>query len=59
MQDVSSLATKTLLTIVENKIPHVSNLVKKTDYNTKIQKLKINLMIIITINILLLQSLTL
>ena len=59
MQDVSSLATKTLLTIVENKIPDVSNLVKKTDYNTKIQKLKINLMIIITINILLLQSLTL
>ena len=33
--DVSSLATKIALTIVENKIPNVSNLVNKTDYNTK------------------------
>ena len=32
--DVSSLATK--LTAVENKIPSVINLVKKTEYNTKI-----------------------
>ena len=28
--DVSSLATKTALTAVENKIPHASSLVKKT-----------------------------
>ena len=33
--DVNSLATKIALTIVENKIPNVSNLVNKTDYNTK------------------------
>ena len=33
--DVSSLATKTAVTAVENKILSVSNLVKKTDYNTK------------------------
>ena len=33
--DVSSLATKTALTTVENKIPNISNLVKKTDYDTK------------------------
>ena len=33
---MSNLATKTALTTVENKIPSVSNLVKKTDYNTKI-----------------------
>ena len=30
------MATKTALTTVENKIPSVSNLVKKTDYHTKI-----------------------
>ena len=32
--DVSSLATKTALTSVENKTPNL-NLVKKTDYDTK------------------------
>ena len=30
--DLSSLATKTVLTIIENEIPNISNLVKKTDY---------------------------
>ena len=56
--DVSSLATKITLTAVENKIPSVSNLVKKkTEYNTKILKLKKNLLTIIMINILQLQSL--
>ena len=34
--DISNLATKTALTALENKITSVSNLVKKTDYNTKI-----------------------
>ena len=57
--DVSSLATKTALTAVKNEIPDVSNLVKQTDYNTKLQKLKVNLIIIIMINVLLLQSLIL
>ena len=57
IHDISSLATKTALTTVENKIPDVNNLVKKTNHNTKLQKLKINLIIIITINILILQSL--
>ena len=33
--DVTNLATKTELTGVENKI-HVSSLVKKTDYNTRV-----------------------
>ena len=78
--------------IIENKIPETSDLIKKTDYNTKITeieskipgvsnlatkylmlvvlllkqiitlkllKLKMNLIIMIMINILLLQSLTL
>ena len=41
ISDVSSLATKTALTAVENKIPDdVSSLVKKTNYNTKISKLE-------------------
>ena len=52
--DVSDLATKTALTSVENKIPSISNFVKKT---LKLQKLKINLIIIIMTNILILQSL--
>ena len=34
--DITNLATTTVLIAVENKIPSVSNLVKKTDYNTKI-----------------------
>ena len=53
--DISNLATKTALTARENKIPSASNLVKKTDYNTKVTE--INLIIIITINIFILQSL--
>ena len=32
--------TNTGLTAVENKIPNVSNLVKKTDYNTKISEIE-------------------
>ena len=55
--DVSNLATKTALTTVENEIPDVSNLVKKQIINLKLQKLKTNLIIIITINILILKSL--
>ena len=55
--DVSGLATKTALGNVENKIPDVSDLVKKQIITLKLQKLKINLKIIIMINILLLQNL--
>ena len=36
---ISGLATTSALTSVENKIPDVSNLVKKIDYNTKINKI--------------------
>ena len=39
--DVSSLATKTALTALENKIPHASSLVKKTDYNTKVTEIAV------------------
>ena len=54
---VSNLAIKTALTIVENKIIDVSNLVKKQTISLKLQKLKINLIIIIMINILIIRSL--
>ena len=37
---ITHLATTTVLTAVENKIPNVSNLVKKTDYNTKINEIE-------------------
>ena len=53
----SNLATKTALTTVKNKIPNVNNLVKKQIILQKLLKLKINLIIMIMINILLLQSL--
>ena len=36
----SSLVTKSASTVVENKIPNVSSLVKKTDYNTKISEIE-------------------
>ena len=34
------MATTTALAAVENEIPNVSNLVKKTDYNTKISEIE-------------------
>ena len=55
--DVSNLATKTALTTIENKIPDVGNFVKKTNYNLKVTELRMNLIIMIMINILILQSL--
>ena len=36
MPDVSSLAIKIALSAVKNKMPSVSSLIKKADYNTKI-----------------------
>ena len=59
ISDVSSLATKTALTAAENKIPSVNNLVKKQIITQKFLTFKINLIIIIMTNILLLQSLIL
>ena len=57
--DVSSLATKTALTVVESKIPSVSSLVKKQTMTQKLVSLKRNLLIIIMISVLPLQSLIL
>ena len=57
--DIINLATKTALTVVENKIPDVSNLVNEQAITLKLQKSKINSVIIIMINILQLQSLIL
>ena len=37
---ISGLATHSALTAVENKIPDVSSLVKKTDHNTKISDIE-------------------
>ena len=36
----TGLATNSELTAVENKIPVVNGLIKKTDYDTKISKIK-------------------
>ena len=38
--NITILATTTTLTAVANKIPNVGNLIKKTDYNIKLMKLK-------------------
>ena len=37
---MTGLATNLVLTAVVNKIPDVNNLVKKTDYNTKISDIE-------------------
>ena len=37
---ITNLATSSALTAVENQIPCVSNLVKKADYNTKINEIE-------------------
>ena len=37
---VNSLATNAALTAVEKKIPNISSLVKKTDYNIKITEIE-------------------
>ena len=50
-------ATNSALTVFEDKIPNVTNLVKKADYDTKIIEVEKNLLIVIMINILLLQNL--
>ena len=39
ISDISCLATETALIAVENKIPSVSSLVKKTNYGIKIREL--------------------
>ena len=56
MPSFSGLGTTAALTAVENKIPDVSNLVKKLTITQKSVKLKIKLLIIIMMNILLLQN---
>ena len=55
---ISASATNAALTTVENKIPDVSRQSKKQIITEKLLKLKINLLIIIITNILLLQGLT-
>ena len=40
MPSISELAATSALTVFENKIPSVSNLVKKADYDTKINELE-------------------
>ena len=59
--NITNLSNTAAPTAVENKTPNVVNLVKKTDYNTKLVKLKKKIIIImlnlIMINILLQKNL--
>ena len=57
--NISNLATKILVNKVENRIPDISNLVKKQTTILKLLILKINWIIIIMTNILILQNLIL
>ena len=43
MPSITNLASTTALTAVENKKSNVSNLLKKTDYNTKISEIDKNI----------------
>ena len=54
---ISGLVTNSKLTVVENKISNVSNLVIKQIITQKLVKLKIKLVIIIMMNTSLLQNL--
>ena len=40
MTNITRLATNSALTAVENKIPNVSSLVRKTDYDAKVSEIK-------------------
>ena len=40
LPSTSGLATTSALNAVENKIPNISNLVKKTDYETKVNEIE-------------------
>ena len=53
---ISGLARTSALTAVENKIP-VSNLINKTDYDTKVKEIERKLLIINIMKILLPQNL--
>ena len=54
---ITVLTTNAALNVVENKKPDISNLVKNTDQNTKLVKLKRKLLIMIMVNTLQLQNL--
>ena len=47
ISSITNLSTTTVLTDVKNIIPDVSNLVKNNEYNKKLMKLKIKLLLII------------
>ena len=59
INNISNLAAKLLVNKVENRIPDISNLVKKQTIILKLLIFKINLIIIIMMNVLILQSLIL
>ena len=56
MPSICGLVTNSALTAGENTILDVSNLVQKTDYDAKVSETKIQLLIMIITNTLLLQN---
>ena len=55
--NLATTTTTTALTAIENKIPNVSNLVKKVTITQTLMKLKRKLLIIVMTDMLLLQNL--
>ena len=55
--NVTNLASTTAVTAVENKIPNVSNFVKKLTIAQRFMKLERKLLIIVMINVLLIKNL--
>ena len=49
MFSITNLATTAALTNVENKIPNVSDLVKKADYDAKISEIEKNISLLLII----------
>ena len=47
MPDISNLAAKTALTNLSNTLTDINTLILKSDYDTKIKKLKANMLVIL------------
>ena len=56
IHSITNLSTTVALTTVEDKISNASDLVKKTDYNTKINEIENTLLIMIIVIIILLHK---
>ena len=45
--DISNFPTKTALTNLSNTVPDITTLIKKSDYDTKIEEIESNMLVIL------------